>query len=177
MFPAEYETDSVFEVETNLDDMNPEILGNVCELLRQRGALDVWTTAIQMKKQRQGTLLSLLCTPELLPTLTDLVFRETSAFGLRVSEKTRLKLRRDFQEVSTVYGSISVKRGFRGETLLKAVPEYESCKVRAHSHGVPLQTVYLAAQAEALKKMSSQLPAPAPASSPQDTAANSSSNA
>ena len=173
MFPAEYETDSVLEVETNLDDMNPEILGNVCEVLRQHGALDVWTTAIQMKKQRQGTLLSLLCTRELLPALTELIFRETSAFGLRISEKTRLKLRRDFQQVSTVYGSVSVKRGFHQETLLKAVPEYESCKVLARSQGVPLQTVYVAAQAEALRGM----PPPTRDNSPQDTAANSSSSA
>ena len=147
MNSAGYETDRVLQIETNLDDISPELVGHVTGLLLSAGALDVWTTAVQMKKQRPGMLLSLLCQTEDAERFADLIFTHTSAFGLRMTEATRWKLRRDFVQVATPYGEITVKRGFRGEKLLQIAPEYESCRAAAQIHDCPLQTVYEAARA------------------------------
>lgn len=149
MLTPGYETDSVVQLETNLDDVTPEILGHVCERLRENGALDVWLTPIQMKKHRPGVLLSILCERDKLEFLSGLVFRETSAFGLRISEVTRLKLRRDFIEVETPFGAVTVKRGFRGDELLQLAPEYESCRLQSAASGEPLQRIYDAARSAA----------------------------
>lgn len=146
MLPRGYESDHVLQLETNLDDISPEVVGHVLELLLAAGALDVWITPVQMKKQRPGILLGLLCEKELLECLSELLFVETTAFGLRISEVTRLKLRRDFISVETPFGTITVKRGFRGDTLLQVAPEYESCKSAAQRTGRPLQEVFNAAR-------------------------------
>ena len=162
MLPEGYQTDRVFQMETNLDDSSPEQIGYAIQKLFEAGALDVWTTAVQMKKQRPGVVLSLLCEGTRLSLLSDLIFRETSAFGARVWEVQRIKLRRDFIQVQTRFGPISVKRGFHGEdTLLQLAPEYESCKVAAEKHGVPLQEVYQAARTAALQVREASAPFPA----------------
>jgi hypothetical protein len=148
MLPAGYETDRVLQLETNLDDLSPEVLGYVTQQLLEAGALDVWVCPIQMKKQRPGSLLGLLCEESLSQKLADLIFNQTSAFGLRITEVTRLKLQRDFIEVATEFGPVSMKRGFRGQELLRCTPEYESCRAAAERHQVPLQAVYDAAKAE-----------------------------
>jgi hypothetical protein len=148
-----YQSDTVLQIETNLDDLSPEVLGHAVGLLLEAGALDVWLTPIQMKKQRPGTMLSLLCAPEERSKFSELIFVHTSAFGLRITEVSRLKLRRDFVQVDTEYGQVSVKLGLRGETLLQTAPEYESCRAAAQLHGCPVQKVYDAArQAAALAK-------------------------
>ena len=141
-----YQSDTVLQIETNLDDLSPEVLGHAMGLLLEAGALDVWLTPIQMKKQRPGTMLSLLCPPDEQPKFSELIFLHTSAFGLRITEVSRMKLRRDFVPVTTAYGTVIVKRGFRGETLLQVAPEYESCKAAAQLHGCPVQKVYDAAR-------------------------------
>ena len=146
MLPQGYESDQVLQLETNLDDISPEVVGHVTGLLLAAGALDVWVTPIQMKKQRPGLLLSLLCEKGHLECLSDVLFAETTAFGLRISEVTRLKLRRDFVSVDTPFGPITVKRGFRGDTLLQIAPEYESCKAAAARAGRPLHEVCTAAR-------------------------------
>lgn len=146
MLPEGYESDQVLQLETNLDDISPELVGHVTELLFAAGALDVWVCPVQMKKQRPGMLLGLLCERQLLDCLSSLLFTETTAFGLRISEVTRLKLRRDFISVNTEFGPITVKRGFRGETLLQVAPEYESCKAAALRVSRPLHEVFAAAR-------------------------------
>lgn len=145
-----YETDSVSQIETNLDDMTPEQIGHACVLLLEAGALDVWTSAIQMKKQRPATLLSVLCAPGEVPRFADLILAHTSAFGVRVRQNQRIKLRRDFVQVQTPFGPVTVKRGFRDQTLLKCVPEYECCRALAQEHSVPIQQIFNAAQAAVL---------------------------
>jgi hypothetical protein len=145
MDEAQYETDSVVELSTNLDDITAEVLAHATTLLLDAGALDVWTTAIQMKKQRQGVLLSVLCTPERKDEFADLILRHTTAFGVRTHSSTRVKLRRDFTEVQTAYGPIRVKRGFIGNTLARTAPEFDACKAAAVEHSVPIQMVYDAA--------------------------------
>lgn len=159
MDDAGYQSDKVLQIETNLDDLSPEVLGHAVGLLFRAGAVDVWLTPIQMKKQRPGTLLSVLCAPEDRSKISDLIFLHTSAFGLRLTEVRRLKLRRDFVEVVTEFGTVTVKRGFRGEKLVQAAPEYESCKAAAQFHDCPIQKVYDAARQAALEKDSLK-PAP-----------------
>ena len=149
-----YDSDSVVQIETNLDDMTPEQIGYATTVLLEAGALDVWTTPIQMKKQRPATLLSVLCTPPEKERFADLILTHTSAFGVRMSAQTRVKLRRDFIEVQTPYGSVTVKRGFRGDALLQCAPEYESCRALAAHHAVPVQRVFDAARTAAQSDIS-----------------------
>jgi uncharacterized protein (DUF111 family) len=140
-----YETDTVTRLETNLDDLSPELTGAVMERLFAAGALDVWFTPIQMKKNRPGVMLSLLCDEAHTTTLADLIFTETSAFGLRVEKVTRLKLERRFETVSTPHGEITIKLGLRQGRILQAAPEFESCRAASTRTGQPLRVIYAAA--------------------------------
>ena len=142
-----YETDTVTRLETNLDDSSPEILGATMEKLLAAGALDVWFTPVHMKKNRPGVLLSALCEPAKVEALADIIFRETTAFGLRVEEITRLKLERRFEKVTTEFGEVTVKLGLKGSTVVQVSPEFESCRAVSGSKEVPLRMVYEAAVA------------------------------
>lgn len=142
-----YETDTVTKLETNLDDCPAEILGAVMEKLLAAGALDVWFTPIQMKKHRPATMLSVLCEPERVAALADLIFAETTAFGLRTETVVRLKLARRMVQVETDYGPVQVKLGLKGARIVQFAPEFESCRQVAAKANVPIREVYLAAQA------------------------------
>ena len=140
-----YLTDTVTQIETNLDDLSPEIVGATLEKLLAAGALDAFFTPAQMKKNRPGILLTVLCEPAAVERVADVIFCETTAFGLRLSEKRRLKLDRRFETVPTAYGDIQVKLGSdRHGALLQASPEYESCRVAAEHAGASLREVYAA---------------------------------
>ena len=145
--PAElYASDTVTQIETNLDDLSPELTGAMIDRLLAAGALDVFLLPAQMKKNRPGTLLTVLCEPAALDRMAELIFRETSAFGLRLSEKKRLKLDRRIETVNTEHGEIAVKLGFdRAGRLLQVAPEYESCRAAADRAGQPVREVYFAA--------------------------------
>lgn len=140
-----YETDTVTRIETNLDDVSPQVLGAVMQQLLAAGALDVWFTPVQMKKSRPGTMLSALCDEGAVEKIADIIFTETTAFGLRVEKITRLKLTRKFETVKTVHGEVTVKLGFKGERLLQIAPEFESCRAIAERAGVPLREIHSAA--------------------------------
>ncbi|MDB6154916.1 MAG: hypothetical protein JWL90_3369 [Chthoniobacteraceae bacterium] len=142
-----YETDTVTRLETNLDDLSPEITGAVMEKLFAAGALDVWFTPIQMKKSRPAVQLSLLCDEAHIETLSEIIFRETSAFGLRVEKVIRLKLQRRFEQVATEFGEVTIKLGFKGDELLQIAPEFESCRAVSKTSGQPLRAIYAAALA------------------------------
>jgi len=142
-----YQTDKVTRLETNLDDSSPEVLGAAMDLLLAAGALDVWMTPIHMKKNRPGVTLSVLCEPAHVEALTDIIFRETSAFGLRIDEIMRLKLDRRFETVTTEFGKVTVKLGLKNEKVVQVAPEYESCRAVAAQSGAPLRHVYEAALA------------------------------
>ncbi len=146
--PGRYATDTVTQIETNLDDLSPEIVGATLDRLLAAGALDAFFTPAQMKKNRPGVLLTVLCEPDAVERMADVIFRETTSFGLRLSEKRRLKLERRFESVQTAHGEIQVKLGFdaRG-TLLQVAPEFESCRAAAERAGVALREVYAAASA------------------------------
>jgi uncharacterized protein (DUF111 family) len=143
--PGGYETDHVTRLETNLDDSSPEILGATMEKLFAAGALDVWFTPIQMKKNRPAVMLSLLCEAAQVEPLADILFRETSAFGLRTEQVTRLKLERRFETVMTEFGEVTVKLGLKGGEVVQVAPEFESCRTVSEQSGQPLRVIYEAA--------------------------------
>jgi uncharacterized protein (DUF111 family) len=137
-----YETDTVTRLETNLDDCPPELLGAVFQQLLDAGALDVWFTPIQMKKQRPAVMLSVLCEEEKVEALAEILFAGTTAFGLRSDKVVRLKLARRTETVRTEFGEIDVKVGIKGDRIVQVAPEYESCRRAAERSGAPLKLIY-----------------------------------
>ena len=137
-----YETDTVTRLETNLDDCPPELLGAVFQQLLDAGALDVWFTPIQMKKQRPAVMLSVLCEEERVEALAGILFAGTTAFGLRTDKVVRLKLARRTETVRTEFGQIEVKIGLKGDRIVQVAPEYESCRHAAERSGAPLKLIY-----------------------------------
>jgi pyridinium-3,5-bisthiocarboxylic acid mononucleotide nickel chelatase len=128
-------------IEANLDDMNPQIYGYVLEKALLAGALDVYTTALQMKKNRPGTLLTVLCRPEDTDTLMSLLFAETTTFGVRTHRAQRRALPREWVNVSTSYGSVRIKLSRSNGNILHVTPEYDDCRKLAVEKQVPLQQV------------------------------------
>jgi len=141
----DWETDSIAVLQTNLDDINAEVLGNFVELALAKGALDVFHTPIQMKKNRPGVLLTILCGTGEADRFCELVLRETTAFGVRRTVMERRKLKREFIAVKTSFGEVTVKVGKLNGEIVQAAPEYESCKKLAEKAGVPLKAIYEAA--------------------------------
>ncbi|PYJ03197.1 MAG: nickel pincer cofactor biosynthesis protein LarC [Verrucomicrobia bacterium] len=144
--PHDWETDTIAVLETNLDDLNPEILGHFIGQALAAGALDVFHTAIQMKKNRPGVLLTVLCAQGDANKFTELMLRETTTLGVRRSAAERRKLAREMRTVRTPYGEVTVKIGKLDGKVLQVAPEFESCKKLAERAKVPLKEVYDAAR-------------------------------
>ncbi len=146
-------TDDITEISCNLDDMTPEAVGAVTELLFKRGALDVYAVPIYMKKNRPATLLSCLCRPGDRDELSRLILLHTSTFGVRFSSLSRRVLDCRFYTVDTKYGKIRVKSA-SGWGIVKEKPEYEDLLSAAKAHDVPFSEIYRSAVAaiENLKK-------------------------
>ena len=142
---SDWETDRVAVLETNLDDINSEILGHFVETALAAGALDVFHTPIQMKKNRPGVLLTVLCAEMDADKFSEMILRETSAFGVRRHTAERRKLKRDFTEVKTKFGNITVKLGKLNGQIVQAAPEFESCRKIAAQKKIPVKQVYEAA--------------------------------
>ncbi len=138
------EQDTVTVLETNLDDIAPEVVGYTIERLFAAGALDVFAMPIQMKKNRPGVLLSVICAPETAPTLEAILFREAGTFGVRRTTATRSKLQREAVTVETPWGPVKAKRGWRADGFEVLTPEYEDCARVAREHNVPLRDVFAA---------------------------------
>jgi pyridinium-3,5-bisthiocarboxylic acid mononucleotide nickel chelatase len=132
---------AVTVIETNIDDMNPQVYGHLIELLFGKGALDVFMTQVIMKKMRPGVSLTVLCEREKRDDLAALILRETTSIGVRWYEVSRLTMERELREVSTKYGKVRVKASGSGGTATKVVPEYEDCRKLAKKNGVPLLDV------------------------------------
>src|SRR5438552_3428973 len=128
-------------IEANLDDMNPQIYGYVLEKALAAGALDVYTTPVQMKKNRPGTLLTILCNPQDTNTLMSLIFAETTTFGVRTYRAQRRTLPRESVSVSTPYGDVRIKLSRVNGRILHVAPEYDDCRRLAAERNVPLQRV------------------------------------
>jgi pyridinium-3,5-bisthiocarboxylic acid mononucleotide nickel chelatase len=146
----DWETDTIAVLETNLDDINAEILGHFVEQALAAGALDVFYTPIQMKKNRPGVLLTVLCAATDADKFSELMLRETSAFGVRRSTAERRKLHREFVIAKTPFGKVTMKLGKLNGKIVQSTPEYESCKKLAEQTKTPLKAIYEAAQ-KALK--------------------------
>ncbi len=138
----DWETDTIAVLETNLDDITAEILGQFVEKALADGALDIFHTPIQMKKNRPGVLLSILCAFTDADKFSELILRETTAFGVRRTICERRKLHREFATVKTSYGEVQIKLGKLDGNVIQASPEFESCRKLAELKRVPLKAVY-----------------------------------
>jgi hypothetical protein len=143
----DWETDRIAVLETNLDDCTGEILGAFVETALAAGALDVFHTPVQMKKNRPGVLLTVLCAEADADKFSEFILRETTAFGVRKTIAERRKLRREFAGVKTPFGKVTVKIGRLGGKVVQAAPEFESAKKLAARAGVPVKEVYEAVAA------------------------------
>src|SRR6202140_460503 len=128
-------------IEANLDDMNPQIYGYFLEKALGVGALDVYTTPVQMKKNRPGTLLTVLCKPQDTNALMSLIFAETTTFGARTYRAQRRALPRELVKVTTSFGDVHVKLSRVNGRILHVAPEYDDCRKLAEEKNVPLQRV------------------------------------
>ena len=144
--PASLGVESVVVLETNIDDLNPQIYDHVMARLFKAGALDVFLTPIQMKKNRPGTLLRVICRPGDSGPLTDILLRETSTLGVRQQIMGRMSLPREFRTVTTPYGNVRIKIAKLGDGTRRAAPEYDDCRRLAEETGAPLREVYRAAE-------------------------------
>ncbi len=142
--------DRIAVLESHLDDANPEWLGALLENLLAAGALDVGYSPLQMKKNRPGIRLTVIAPPPLAARLARLILRESSAAGVRWYETGRFKLRSEPAAVTTALGEATVKLFYEGDELLRAVPEYESCRQLAADSGQPLPEVYRLVEQAAL---------------------------
>ena len=133
-------------IEANIDDLSPQVFGHLMDKLLADGALDVFYTPVQMKKNRPGVLMTLLCKPEDRLRLTDLIFQETTTLGVRYREEKREILQREHVTVKTEFGTIQMKiaRAENGR-LINYAPEFEDCRAAAERHQVPIRQVQLAA--------------------------------
>jgi pyridinium-3,5-bisthiocarboxylic acid mononucleotide nickel chelatase len=138
----DWETDHIAVLETNLDDCPGEILGAFVETALAAGALDVFHTPVQMKKNRPGVLLSVLCAVADADKFAEMMLRETTAFGVRKTIAERRKLRREFAEIKTAFGKVTVKIGRLGGKVVQAAPEFESAKKLAAKTGAPVKQIY-----------------------------------
>ena len=136
---------TVVVVECEIDDMNPQIFGVLMDRLLAEGALDVFYTAVQMKKNRPGTLLTIIAPPARRERLTSLVFSETTSIGVRYREMTRECLERETMTVETPLGPVRIKVARRNGQVLNASPEFDDCARVARERGVPLKDVQAAA--------------------------------
>ena len=138
---AAYEEDSSIVIETNIDDMNPQVYDYLIEKLMKQGAQDAYLTPIIMKKGRPAILLSVLTDRAKTDVLLDTIFRETTSIGVRIREVGRKKLTREIKEVDTGYGKVRIKISKRGDEILTATPEYEDCRRIAEERKIPLKQV------------------------------------
>jgi uncharacterized protein (TIGR00299 family) protein len=134
-------------IRTTIDDMSPELFGNVQEKLFEDGALDVLMSPVSMKKNRPGVQLTVLCAPGTEDGLAETLFEETTTIGVRIGYEERLELERASTFVDTPFGRIGVKRALLPGGGFKTAPEYESCREAARRHGVPVREVFEAALA------------------------------
>lgn len=136
---------TVVVIECEIDDMNPQIFGVLMDRLLAEGALDVFYTPVQMKKNRPGTLLTIVAPPDRREQLMSLIFRETTSIGVRYREMTRECLERETVSVETPFGLVRMKVARRGGQVLNASPEFDDCLRVANERGLPIKEVQAAA--------------------------------
>ena len=140
------ESDQVWILETNLDDVSGELIGHTTTLLLEAGALDAYTTPIHMKKNRPGVMLSVICGADHIAAMEEIIFRETTTLGIRRWPVSRHKLKRAVHQVDTRWGPVDGKLAYWREGVVSFSPEYESCRQVAAEQQIPLKDVYEAAR-------------------------------
>jgi len=138
---AKTASETVSVLNANLDDLNPQVFGYVMDRLLEEGALDAFGVPVQMKKNRPGTLLTVLCKPADAEKLTQLLFTETTTLGVRRRDEVRQTLARRWESVRTQWGEVRIKIASMNGTVTNYAPEYEDCRRIAAEHHVPLKTV------------------------------------
>jgi hypothetical protein len=138
---ADIAPETVWVLEAAVDDLNPQVTAYVTEQALKLGALDAMCAPVFMKKNRPGTLVTLLCDAAHRPVLENLLLRETSTLGLRVREERRLCLERRQAEVETEWGPVRMKIGHRDGREFNVAPEFEDCRRLAEAHNVPVKRV------------------------------------
>jgi uncharacterized protein (TIGR00299 family) protein len=139
--PATAESETIRVLEANLDDMNPQIYGYFLEKALAAGALDVFATPVQMKKNRPGMLVTVLCKPEDEPKFHEMFFAETTTLGVRAYTAERRVLARQWETVHTAFGEVRIKVARLNGHIRQASPEFEDCRKLAEAKNVPLQRV------------------------------------
>lgn len=137
-----YNKDNILQIETNIDDLSPQIYDYLFERLFEAGALDVYLTPIIMKKTRPAVVLSVLCYEQNLQKIKDIIFSETTTLGVRIHKVNRIILKREIKEVNTKFGKIKVKIVKENNKIIKTIPEYEDCKNIAKKYKIPLREVF-----------------------------------
>lgn len=139
------EEEQAMVIEANIDDMNPEFYDFLMEKLFKAGAVDVYFTPVQMKKNRPGTLVSITSNLKDHTPVIEVLLRESTTLGLRMYPVNRVKLTKEYQEVETPWGKVTIKLGKFNNQILNIKPEYSDCKALAEKCGVPLKEVWLTA--------------------------------
>ncbi|QQS48933.1 MAG: nickel pincer cofactor biosynthesis protein LarC [Acidobacteriota bacterium] len=143
---ADRTPETVTVIEAQIDDLNPQVFGHLMDQALEAGALDIFYIPVQMKKNRPGVLLTLLCRPEDRQKMAHLIFRETTTLGVRYREERREILLREHVSVETPYGTIRIKLARTADgAVVNASPEFEDCRSAAEKHNLPLREVQLAA--------------------------------
>lgn len=148
-----HDTEDLIVIETNIDDMNPQIAGYLMERLLKAGALDAFITPVYMKKSRPGVLLTALSKDVDKERLLGIIFSESTSLGIRTCPVQRHCLERRSVQVETVMGRVRVKTALKGKTVMNAQPEYEDCRKIAEEKGVPLKDVMDMARAALKRKV------------------------
>jgi pyridinium-3,5-bisthiocarboxylic acid mononucleotide nickel chelatase len=133
-------------MQCEIDDMNPQIFGAVMDRLYAAGALEVFYQPVQMKKNRPGTLMTVVSAPDKRDILADVMFRETTTIGVRYQEMSRLCLDRELVSIDTAFGPVRFKVARKDGAVLNAQPEFDDLARAAAEHGVPIKMVQAAAQ-------------------------------
>ncbi len=138
----QYQQDTATIIETNIDDMNPEHYSHIIEKLLNAGALDAYLTGIHMKNTRPATKLTVIATPQTQNNLTDIIFKETTTFGIRTYNVQRKKLSAEKTIINTKYGPVTIKTGRSKDKIITISPEYKDCKKLADESNIPLKEIY-----------------------------------
>lgn len=141
-------------IETTIDDMNPELYGHIMDKLFQAGAMEVFLTPVYMKKNRPGTLLTVVSTLPDPHVLLKIIFQETSTLGVRLRQEKRYKLKRETHSLETPFGTVRIKMGRHGDKITNIAPEYEDCRLLAEKNGTPLKEIYQKALSIAIQRFS-----------------------
>ncbi len=139
--PSESPVEAVTVIETNIDDMNPQIYEYLIDELFRKGALDVYLTQVIMKKTRPAVKLSVLCKSNKKNDLIGIIFKESASIGVRYFETQRVTMDREIEEFPSKYGNVRMKTSKTGKSLVKSSPEFEDCKKIAHETSLPLREI------------------------------------